>query len=60
MAVESSKFIVPLTAEQKELFEQKVLEYSAARGWKAKSVRRRRRDERDSRDDVLFFKKNDS
>ena len=59
VAVESSKFLVPLSREQKAEFVRKEEGFAAKHGWTRITpppVFRRRRDEADNEDDVLFFK----
>lgn len=59
VAVESSKFLVPLSREQKTEFVGKEEAFAAKHGWARLApppVFRRRRDEVDTEDDVLFFK----
>eukprot|EP01041_Mallomonas_annulata_P012230 gene12230-25681_t len=55
VAVETSKFLVPLTRTQKSEFNLKLNEYCDKRGWQSipAPVYRRRRDEKDTVDDIL-------
>jgi Domain of unknown function (DUF4471) len=57
MAVETAKFLVPLSKKLQSDFKDKEVEYAASHGWKKilPPVSRRRRDELDLEDDVLFF-----
>lgn len=57
VSVETSKFLVPLSKKIKEEFNNKVDEYASAKGWAKRTPRshRRRRDEEDLEDDVLFY-----
>eukprot|EP01034_Spumella_vulgaris_P021650 gene21650-27690_t len=58
-AVETGKFIVPLSQALKEELLKKEVELAEGLGWKKipAPVRRRRRDELDKEDDVVFFKR---
>jgi len=59
LAVESGKFIVPLSKEQRAEFTSKENGYATAHGFRRMDkapVSRRRRDENDTEDDVLFFR----
>lgn len=57
IAIESAKFVVPLSKKQQEEFNRKEEEFAASHGWKKipPPVPRRRRDEFDLEDDVMFF-----
>ena len=58
IAVETAKFFVPLSKKMQKDFTDKEEEYAAAHGWVkiAPPVSRRRRDEMDLEDDVMFFR----
>lgn len=58
VAVETAKFLVPLTTDVKREFSNKIDEFAEQRQRleKVRPVFRRRRDENDADDDVLFFK----
>ena len=59
VAVETSKFLVPLSKKVQSEFNKKIEEYATVHGWSSVSpspVFRRRRDELDTEDDVIFFK----
>ena len=57
IAIETAKFIVPLSKKQQEEFNRKEEEFAASHGWNKipPPVPRRRRDEFDLEDDVVFF-----
>lgn len=57
IAMETSKFLVPLGKKARQDFNDKLLEYAVGSSWmrtQAK-VHRRRRDDEDDQDDVIFF-----
>lgn len=59
VAVETAKFLVPLTRDQKTEFAAKEETFAAKHNWTrmvAPPVPRRRRDEQDLEDDVVFFR----
>jgi len=59
VAVETAKFLVPLTKDQKTEFAAKEETFAAKHNWTrmaAPPVPRRRRDEQDLEDDVVFFR----
>lgn len=59
VAVETAKFLVPLTMDQKTEFVAKEEAFAAKHNWTrmgAPPVPRRRRDEKDLEDDVIFFR----
>jgi hypothetical protein len=57
IAIETAKFLVPLSKKLQSDFKEKEEEYAASHGWKKipPPVTRRRRDELDLEDDVLFY-----
>ena len=57
IAIETAKFLVPLSKKMQADFRDKEEEYAASHGWKKipPPVYRRRRDELDLEDDVIFF-----
>ena len=57
IAIETAKFIVPLSKKQQEEFNRKEEEFAVSHGWNKipPPVPRRRRDEFDLEDDVVFF-----
>lgn len=57
IAIETAKFIVPLSKKEQGEFNRKEEDFAASRGWKKipPPVPRRRRDELDLEDDVVFF-----
>lgn len=57
VALETSKFLVPLSKKARQDFNDKLLEYSVGSGWMRAPAKvfRRRRDEEDKVDDIMFF-----
>ena len=58
IAIETAKFFVPLSKKQQKEFNVKEEEYASSNGWSKISppVTRRRRDELDLEDDVIFYR----
>ena len=58
VAVETSKFIVPVTKQVQSDFTKKIEDYGITNKWIkiAPKFPRRRRDEEDKEDDVIFFR----
>jgi hypothetical protein len=58
VALETAKHMVPLRSASRAEFQTKLEQLAANQGWTAvQPVFRRRRDENDLMDDILFFKK---
>lgn len=59
IALESSKYIIPLVRDQKSAFNEKIREAAIGSGWESVPgpVRRRNRETSDKEFDVLFFQK---
>lgn len=57
IAIETAKFMVPLSIKQQAEFNRKEVEFAVSHGWTRipPPVPRRRRDEFDLEDDVIFF-----
>ena len=59
IAIETAKFLIPLTKKVQIEYNKKIEEYASKQEWievKPSPVPRRRRDENDNEDDVIFFR----